>query len=71
MAPICLLCVVIVGISVKPSRASGVEAALVGKKLDEIVIADAASHATANLEIASDIHGSKEYRSQMASVCKF
>jgi len=60
--------VVIVGVSVKPSRASGVEAALVGKKLDEIVIADAASHATANLEIVSDIYGSKECRSQMASV---
>src|SRR6266566_5908170 len=37
--------VVITGASVKPTRASNVEAALVGKKLDEATIAEAASHA--------------------------
>jgi len=60
--------VVITGASVKPTRASGVEAALVGKKLDEATIADAASHAADGLELVSDIHGSKDYRAQMATV---
>jgi aerobic carbon-monoxide dehydrogenase medium subunit len=60
--------VVITGASVKPTRASAVEAALVGKKLDETTIAEAASHAADGLEVVSDIHGSKEYRAQMATV---
>ena len=85
--------VVITGASVKPTRASAVEAGLVGKrgqdgseggvagllhrveeafagenKLDEDAIAEAASHAADGLELVSDIHGSKEYRGQMAAV---
>ncbi len=60
--------VVITGASVKPVRATKVEAALVGKKLDEATIAAAASHAADGLELVSDIHGSKEYRGQMAAV---
>jgi len=60
--------VVITGASVKPTRASAVEAALVGKKLDETTIAEAASHAADGLELVSDIHGSKAYRAQMATV---
>ncbi len=60
--------VVITGASVKPTRASAVEAALVGKKLDAATIAEAASHAAHGLEIVADIHGSKEYRAQMATV---
>jgi carbon-monoxide dehydrogenase medium subunit len=60
--------VVITGASVKPTRASAVEAALVGKKLDAATIAEAASHAADGLEIVADIHGSKEYRAQMATV---
>lgn len=60
--------VVITGTSVKPSRASGVEAALVGKKLDEATVANAASHAAHGLELVEDIHGSKAYRAQMAAV---
>ncbi|HKV58622.1 MAG TPA: xanthine dehydrogenase family protein subunit M [Ktedonobacteraceae bacterium] len=60
--------VVITGASVKPTRASAVEAALVGKKLDEATIAEAASHAADGLEVVSDIHGSQEYRAQMATV---
>jgi len=60
--------VVITGASVKPTRASAVEAALVGKKLDEATIAAAASHAADGLEVVADIHGSKEYRAQMATV---
>ena len=60
--------VVITGASVKPTRTSAVEAALVGKKLDEATIAEAASHAADGLELVSDIHGSKSYRAQMATV---
>ncbi len=60
--------VVITGASVKATRASAVEAALVGKKLDAASIAEAASHAADGLEVVSDIHGSKEYRAQMATV---
>jgi carbon-monoxide dehydrogenase medium subunit len=60
--------VVITGASVKPTRATAVEAALVGKKLDEATIAEAASHAADGLETVSDIHGSGEYRAQMANV---
>jgi carbon-monoxide dehydrogenase medium subunit len=84
--------VVITGASVKPTRASAVENALVGKKregkdeggiggllhrfgdaigghkLDDDAIADATSVAADGLELVSDIHGSKEYRSEMAAV---
>lgn len=60
--------VVITGASVKPTRASAVEAALVGKKLDEATIAAAASHAADGLELVEDIHGSKAYRGQMTNV---
>ncbi|HEY3991823.1 MAG TPA: xanthine dehydrogenase family protein subunit M [Ktedonobacteraceae bacterium] len=60
--------VVITGASVKPTRASDVEAALVGKKLDEATIAAAASHAADGLELVEDIHGSKAYRAQMTTV---
>src|SRR6266567_2595244 len=60
--------VVITGASVKPTRASTVEAALLGKKLDEATVADAASHAADGLELVEDIHGSKAYRAQMSCV---
>src|SRR5947209_11577535 len=60
--------VVITGASVKATRASAVEAALVGKKLDEPVVAGAATHAAEGLEVVSDIHGSQAYRGQMAVV---
>ena len=60
--------VVITGASVKPSRATAVENALAGKKLDEATIAAAASHAADGLELIEDIHGSKAYRAQMSGV---
>ncbi len=60
--------VVITGASVKAERAPNVEAALVGKKLDEATIAAAASHAADGMELVADIHGSKEYRGQMTAV---
>lgn len=60
--------VVITGAGSKATRASAVEAALVGKKLDAATITDAASHASEGLDLIEDIHGSKGYRSQMAQV---
>jgi len=60
--------VVITGASVKATRASAVEAALVGKKLDESTVAPAAAHAADGLELLEDIHGSKAYRSEMTAV---
>jgi len=60
--------VVITGASVKPTRASAVEAAIVGKKLDAATIAAATSNAADGMELVGDIHGSKEYRAQMAGV---
>jgi aerobic carbon-monoxide dehydrogenase medium subunit len=60
--------VVITGASVKATRVSAVEAALVGKKLDESTVAPAAVHAADGLELLADIHGSKAYRSQMTAV---
>jgi carbon-monoxide dehydrogenase medium subunit len=60
--------VVITGASEKATRAGGVEAALVGKKLDEPTVAEAATHAPDGLEFVEDIHGSKAYRRQMTVV---
>ncbi len=60
--------VVITGASLQATRASAVESALVGKKLDVAVIEAAASHAADGLEIVSDIHGSESYRRQMTAV---
>ena len=42
--------------------------AIGGHKLDDDVIADATSVAADGLELVSDIHGSKEYRSEMSAV---
>ncbi|HTK06383.1 MAG TPA: xanthine dehydrogenase family protein subunit M [Ktedonobacteraceae bacterium] len=58
----------ITGASTQTVRATAAEAALVGKKLDSAVIADAASHAADGMEAVADIHGSAEYRRQMTNV---
>ena len=60
--------VTITGAATKITRASAVEAALVGKKLDEATVEQAASHAADGLELVSDIHGSKDYRAHMTTV---
>jgi aerobic carbon-monoxide dehydrogenase medium subunit len=60
--------IAITGASTKPTRATSVEAALAGKKLDETTLADAASHAVDGLELVGDIHGSQAYRGQMCTV---
>jgi carbon-monoxide dehydrogenase medium subunit len=61
--------VTITGASVKPTRASATESALVGKPLTAENIAAAAEHAADNLDvITSDLHGSEEYRRAMTKV---
>jgi carbon-monoxide dehydrogenase medium subunit len=60
--------IAITGAATEIAHAKAVEAALVGKKLDEAAIAEAATHASEGLELISDIHGSTEYRRQMSSV---
>ncbi len=58
----------ITGAASRTTRASATEAALVGKKLDEATIAEAASYAADELDLISDIHGSVDYRRQMMIV---
>jgi aerobic carbon-monoxide dehydrogenase medium subunit len=58
----------ITGASTQTIRATATEAALLGKKLDSAVVADAASHAADGMEAVADIHGSAEYRTQMTNV---
>ncbi len=60
--------VTITGASTKTVRASAVEHALIGQRLDEASVAEAAKHATDGLELVEDIHGSKAYRGQMTIV---
>jgi aerobic carbon-monoxide dehydrogenase medium subunit len=60
--------IAITGAGLETVRASAVEAALVGKKLDSATVTEAASHAAEGLELVEDIHGSKAYRRQMTSV---
>ncbi|GCF07379.1 FAD binding domain-containing protein [Dictyobacter arantiisoli] len=60
--------IAITGASTRIIRASEVEAALISKKLDDATITSASSHAVANADLISDIHGSAEYRQQMAAV---
>ncbi|MFL5700147.1 MAG: FAD binding domain-containing protein [Ktedonobacteraceae bacterium] len=58
----------ITGAASRITRASAAEAAILGKKLDEATIADAAGHAPDGLDLISDIHGSMDYRRQMTVV---
>ncbi len=60
--------IVITGAASTTARAHTVEAALLGKKLDEATITDAASHAADGLDLVADLHGSKAYRAQMCAV---
>jgi len=60
--------VTITGAATKVTRARAVEAALVGKKVDESVATEAASHAAEGLTLIEDLHGSQNYRSQMTVV---
>ncbi len=60
--------VTITGAGTKVTRARAVESALVGKKVDESVATEAASHAAEGLTLIEDIHGSQAYRSKMTVV---
>lgn len=58
------------GLTPKATRASSVEAALLGKKLDDDTIAAAAAAVANDLgdEVTGDMHASADYRRQMAPV---
>ena len=58
----------VTGVSATPYRARASETALSGRKLDAAAIADAASHAAADVEALSDIHASAEFRRHLARV---
>jgi carbon-monoxide dehydrogenase medium subunit len=58
----------VTGAAEKTTRASAAEVALVGKKIDEVVAAAAATHAVEGLSFIEDIHGSKLYRNRMTVV---
>jgi carbon-monoxide dehydrogenase medium subunit len=58
----------VTGVAPKPFRAEAVEKALAGKAPAEKLVAEAASHTADDLEVLSDIHASREYRREMASV---
>ncbi len=58
----------VTGLSSKAFRAAGVEAALVGKTLNEQVIADAAALAADGSDANSDLYASGEYRSHLTRV---
>jgi carbon-monoxide dehydrogenase medium subunit len=60
--------IAITGAATTTARAKATEAALVGKKLTGSVIEEAASHAADGLTMIADLHGSEEYRRQMATV---
>jgi CO/xanthine dehydrogenase FAD-binding subunit len=58
----------LMGVSDRPLRAEAAEAALVGARLGDDVLQSAAHEATRDLEPASDIHGSADFRRHLASV---
>ena len=60
--------VVIAGMGARASRASGIEAALAGRKPDAATLKAAAQHATAGLEVSDDAGGSVAYKTQLAAV---
>lgn len=51
-----------------PMRARGVEAALLGKKIDAESVAQASQLADQETDPPSDIHGSREYRKAMTKI---
>ena len=58
----------VTGVGSKAYRATAVEAALIGKPLNEQTIADAASHATDGIDANSDLYASEDYRRHLAEV---
>jgi carbon-monoxide dehydrogenase medium subunit len=60
--------VALTGVSDHAYRARAVEAALAGSDGSAATIASAAEHATDGVEVSSDIHADREYRTAMAAV---
>lgn len=60
--------VVVTGATSRPTRAKGAEEALSGQSLDGNIIAEAASAASAGLEINGDSYASEEYRGHLVGV---
>jgi aerobic carbon-monoxide dehydrogenase medium subunit len=60
--------VALTGVGDTPYRATAVEAALAGSDGSPASIAAAAAHATDGVEVASDIHADRAYRTAMATV---
>jgi carbon-monoxide dehydrogenase medium subunit len=60
--------VALTGVGDAPYRATAVEAALAGTDGSPTSIAAAAAHATDGVEVASDIHADRAYRTAMATV---
>jgi carbon-monoxide dehydrogenase medium subunit len=58
----------ITGVAIKAYRAGGAESALAGSRLDEPVIAGAASQVCDGVELNSDLYASGEYRCHLAQV---
>jgi carbon-monoxide dehydrogenase medium subunit len=58
----------ITGVTDKAYRAERVEQMLTGKKLDTVVIEQAAAEATRNVDAIEDINGSAEYRKHLTQV---
>ena len=58
----------ITGVASKAYRAIAVEAALIGKQLNEQTVADAALHATDGVDANSDLSASADYRQHLAKV---
>jgi carbon-monoxide dehydrogenase medium subunit len=58
----------ITGVSSKAYRASAVEAALSGAKLDEQTILTASAHAADGADINGDLFASADYRRHLAAV---
>jgi carbon-monoxide dehydrogenase medium subunit len=60
--------IAVTGVSFNAYRATGVEAALVGRALDDATIRDAAHLATSDQHVLSDVWASAEYRTHLCSV---
>src|SRR5262249_2403571 len=60
--------VAITGAGSKATRATGVEGALRGKRLDDATIAAAAEQAPEGLSLIGDLHADEEYRAHLAKV---
>lgn len=58
----------VTGVAAKAHRATAVEAALRGQKLDAQAIANAAAHACDSIDANSDLYASADYRVQLAKV---